>query len=272
MYTNPQSKSLQSDRLFEGVGQAFLRALRSQLHPRMIFALFMPVIVTLVLGSILIWLAWTPLTDWLSESLTESAVPGMMDPVVGTAGFLAIKAWMIPIIAVIILLPFEGIVGLAVAAVWIMPLVLAHLSRNNYPDVQPRGRHAFVISVWNAVWVSVVFMTGWLITLPLWLIPPLGMILSVFWWTFAFSRMMRIDAIADHASSEERKSLLRDRNIGFWSIGLICALLNLLPPAWVFLPVFSGLVFAHFGLEALRQKRDASDSVEPALIASNTKE
>lgn len=272
MYTNPQSKSLQSDRLFEGVGQAFLRALRSQLHPRMIFALFMPVIVTLVLGSILIWLAWTPLTDWLSESLTESAVPGMMDPVVGTAGFLAIKAWMIPIIAVIILLPFAGIVGLAVAAVWIMPLVLAHLSRNNYPDVQPRGRHAFVISVWNAVWVSVVFMTGWLITLPLWLIPPLGMILSVFWWTFAFSRMMRIDAIADHASSEERKSLLRDRNIGFWSIGLICALLNLLPPAWVFLPVFSGLVFAHFGLEALRQKRDVSDSVEPALIASNTKE
>lgn len=258
--------------LLDGVGQAFLRALVSQLHPRMIFALFMPIIVTMVLGIILIWLGWTPLTEWLSQSLTESAVPGMVDPVIGTAGFLVLKAWMIPVLAVIILLPLAGIVGLAVAAIWIMPMVLAHLSRNNYPDVQPRGRHAFLISFWNATWVSIVFVTGWLITLPLWLIPPLGMVFSVFWWTFAFSRMMRIDAIADHASASERKDLLRERNIGFWSIGLLCALLNLIPPAWVFMPVFSGLVFAHFGLEALRQKRAIPVQHEPALIASYTKE
>ncbi len=240
---------------FDGIGQAFLRACRSQLHPQMIFALFMPVIVTLVLGIILVWVAWSPLTEWLSAELTESSVPAMIDPVIGTTGFLVLKAWMIPIAAAIILLPLAGIVGLAVAAVWIMPMVLAHLGKRNYPDVVPRGRHAFVLSVWNAVWVSVVFMFGWLLTLPLWLIPPLGMILSVFWWTFAFSRMMRIDAIADHATPVERKLLLERRNGGFWVIGLICALLNLVPPAWVFLPVFSGLVFAHYGFEALRQLR-----------------
>jgi len=37
---------------------------------------------------------------------------------------------------------------------------------------------------------------------------------------------------------------------------LICALLNLLPPAWIILPVFSSLLFAHYGLQALRDSRE----------------
>src|SRR3546814_3106944 len=67
--------------------------------------------------------------------------------------------------------------------------------------------------------------------------------------------MLRVDAIVEHASPAERRILLERHNTGFWIIGLICALLNLLPPAWIILPVYSGLVYAHFGLEALRRLR-----------------
>jgi hypothetical protein len=83
----------------------------------------------------------------------------------------------------------------------------------------------------------------------------MAVLLSIFWWAFAFSRMMRIDAIVEHASPEERRILLARHNTGFWMIGLICSLINLLPPAWVFLPVFSALVFAHYGLDALQRLR-----------------
>lgn len=237
------------------VSQAFWRALRSQMHPRMIFALFMPFVVIMILAIVLLWLGWTPLTEWLGAELTESPVPGMVDPVIGTTAFLALKAWLIPIAAVFILLPLAGIGGLAVAAVWIMPLVLAHVGKRDYPDVDARGKHATVISVWNAIWVSLLFVVGWVITLPLWLIPPLGLVLSIFWWTFAFNRMMRVDAVVDYANPDERQLIWRDRSSGFWVLGLVCALLNLIPPAWVFLPVFSGLVYAHYSFESLRQLR-----------------
>jgi len=248
---NPSSRGA----LGRDVSQAFWRALKSQMHPRMIFALFMPFAVIMLLTTVLLWLGWTPLTEWLNAELTESAVPTVVDPVIGTTAFLALKAWLIPIAAVFILLPLAGIGGLAVTAIWIMPLVLAHVGKRDYPDVQARGKHATVISVWNAVWVSALFVVGWLITLPLWLIPPLGLVLTLFWWTFAFNRMMRVDAVVDHASPQERRVLWRDRSPGFWLLGLGCALLNLIPPAWVFLPVFSGLVYAHFSFEALRQLR-----------------
>lgn len=250
-------------RYADGVAQAFWRALKSQMHPRMIFALFLPFIVITVLTVVLLWLGWTPLTQWLGRELTDSSLPAVVDPVIGATAFLTLKAWIIPLAAAFILLPLAGIAGLAVAAVWVMPLVLSHVGRREYPDVQPHGKHSALISVWNALWVSVLFVLGWLITLPLWLVPPLGLVLSIFWWTFAFSRMMRVDALVDHATASERRLILRERNIGYWLIGLGCALINLIPPAWIFLPVFSGLVFAHYSFAALRRLRQTDMNVNP---------
>jgi hypothetical protein len=112
------------------------------------------------------------------------------------------------------------------------------------------------------------FALGWIVTMPLWLIPPMPLVLPVFWWTFAFTRMLRVDAIVEHASAKERKLVWRRHNRQLWLIGFCLALINLFPPAWLVLPVFSALVYAHFSLEALRQLRgqDAPLVSEPPLI------
>ncbi len=249
---NPSSSGM------SGVGQAFARAVRSQFHPRMLFALLLPFVIMLIGAIVLFAVALGPLSSWMDRQITESVTVVQADQwlvSLGLFSLIPLKAWLVPLTAIVILLPLSGILGLAVAAVCVMPMVVSHLSGTTYADVPQQGRHAFVVSVWNALWVSVLFALGWLLTLPLWLAPPLGLLVSVFWWTFAFSRMMRIDAIVEHCSREERQLLLKRHNTGFWMIGLVCALINLVPPAWVFLPVFSGLVYTHYGLEALRRLR-----------------
>lgn len=241
-----------------GVMTAFGRALRSQLHPRMLFAMLLPFFIILGAATLLLFFAMGPLAQFLDQLITESTVITQANDwllSVGLFSLVALKAWLIPLSTLIILLPLSGIVGLAVAAVCVMPMVLTHLSQRNYPDVTMKGQNSFAVSLWNAIWVSLLFAVGWFLTLPFWLVPPLGFVVSIFWWTFAFSRMMRIDAIVEHATAEERRVLIQRHNTGFWTIGVICALINLLPPAWIFLPVFSGLVFTHYGLESLRRMR-----------------
>ena len=242
----------------DGVAQAFGLAVKSQLHPRMLFAMLLPFVIMFVGAIVLLIVALGPLTTWLDRQITESAVVLQADQwmvSLGLFSLLGLKAWILPITSVVILLPVSGILGLAVAAVCVMPMVISHLSGTTYAGLRREGRNSFVLSLWNAVWVSLLFALGWLVTLPLWLAPPLGLFVSVFWWTFAFSRMMRVDAIVEHASPAERKLLLARHRSAFWVIGLICALINLIPPAWVFLPVFSGLVYTHFGLSALSRLR-----------------
>lgn len=256
--TTQQSQSTQQSLGLQGVGQAFGRAVVSQCHPRMLFALLMPFLIVLGAVIVLLFVALGPLTAWLSQQVTDSSVLiDVNDWLVslGLFSLLSVKAWLLTLLAVLVLLPASGILGLAVAAVFVMPLVVSHLSRHHYADVSQQGEYAFAVSLWNALWVSVVFLLGWLLTLPFWLFPPLGLLVSLLWWTFAFSRMMRLDSIVEHASAAERKILLARHGTGFWAIGFFCACLNLLPPAWVFLPVFSGLVYTHYGLASLRQLR-----------------
>lgn len=241
-----------------GVGQAFWRALVSQVHPRMLFALLMPFLIMLVGAILLLVFALSPLTAWLNQQLSESpliisANEWMIS--IGLFSLSGVQAWLVPFAVAIVLLPVSGILGLTVAAIFVMPMVVTHVSRQHFPGLALQGQNALVVSVWNAVWVSVVFVLGWILTLPFWLFPPLGLLVSLLWWTFAFSRIMRIDAIVEHATTQERTLLIKRQSTGFWTIGMICAVLNLVPPAWIFLPVFSGLVYTHYGLDALQRLR-----------------
>lgn len=48
-----------------GVVQAFQRALVSQCHPAMLFAVLLPFLIAMAGALLLLWLCWTPLTEWL---------------------------------------------------------------------------------------------------------------------------------------------------------------------------------------------------------------
>ncbi|TAM86470.1 MAG: EI24 domain-containing protein [Candidimonas sp.] len=237
------------------VGVAFRRALVSQCHPKMILALFLPFVIALLGAIALLWVFWTPLTAWLNGEAAGWTALNDVDQWMVTLGLFSLKLYLIPFLALCILLPLSGILGLVIAAIFVMPIVLNHLDHRNYKGLARRGEYAGTVGTWNAVWVGLLFMAGWLLTMPLWLIPPLAIVLPVFWWAFAFTRMLRVDAIVEHASAAERKILWRRHNRQLWAIGACLAVANLLPPAWLILPVFSALVFAHFGLEALRQLR-----------------
>ncbi|VCU72192.1 CysZ-like protein [Pigmentiphaga humi] len=239
----------------EGVGLALGRALVSQFRGPMLLALLLPFIVALIGAIVLVWLFWDPLTVWLQTTLFALPFMQQIDSLLLAVGIASLKLWLIPVVCALILLPLSGILGLVVAALLIMPLVLRNLERNDYPGLERRGRGGALASAWNAAWVSVLFVLGWLFTLPLWLLPPLAIVLPVAWWTFAFTRMLRLDAMLEHASPTERRALLARHNRGYWTLGLICSLINLVPLAWFLLPVFSALLFSHFTLEGLRRLR-----------------
>ncbi|OZI65253.1 EI24 domain-containing protein [Bordetella genomosp. 1] len=246
---------------------AFKRALVSQCHPSMLFAVLLPFLIALVGAILLLWLFWTPLTDWLRLEAGQWETVNDVDAWLVSIGLFSLKIWLVPVLAAAILLPVSGILGLTIAAIFVMPLVLRHVGKREYAGLAQLGRNATAVSVWNAIWVSVVFALGWLFTLPFWLIPPMALILSVFWWAFAFSRMLRVDAIVEHARPEERRRLIKERNGGFWIIGFILALINLIPPAWIILPVYSALVYAHYGLQALQDLRAQDPLPRPDVLS-----
>ena len=147
-----------------------------------------------------------------------------------------------------------------------------------------------------------------LVSIPLWLIPPLILVLPPLIWGWLTYRVMSYDALVDHASAEERKQIFREHHASLLSIGVISGYLGaapsllwasgamfiamapiLVPVAiWIYTLVFafSSLWFAHYTLAALAQLRkkngvlppqpNAPDAVKtivfdaPVLIGSDT--
>jgi hypothetical protein len=59
------------------------------------------------------------------------------------------------------------------AAIVIMPLMLKQLAETDYRDVAPMGKDSFTAAAVNSIFASILFIIGWLLTLPLWIIPGL---------------------------------------------------------------------------------------------------
>jgi len=115
------------------------------------------------------------------------------------------------------------------------------------------------------------------VSLPLWLVPPLILVLPPLIWGWLTYRVMAFDALVEHASADERRELLRRHRpwllgmgvaTGYlgaapsvvWASGwfFAAAFVFLIPMAiWIYTLVFafSSLWFTHYALAALEQMR-----------------
>jgi hypothetical protein len=115
------------------------------------------------------------------------------------------------------------------------------------------------------------------VSMPLWLIPPLVLVLPPLIWGWLTYRVMSFDALAEHASPEERATVLRTHRLPLLCIGVLCGYLGAAPSIvwasgllfaaaffvlvplaiWIYTLVFafSALWFGHYCLDALAQLR-----------------
>lgn len=144
------------------------------------------------------------------------------------------------------------------AAILILPLMLKHLAKTEYRDVAAMGADSFTAATDNSLWASVLFIAGWLLTLPLWLIPGLSLILPMLLMAWLNRRTFAYDALSMHASDDEWKQLSAQYKHPLFMLGLTMALLAHIPFVGLLVPALTALSFVHYGLETLRRSRNGA--------------
>lgn len=141
------------------------------------------------------------------------------------------------------------------AAIFIMPLLLKHLAETDYRDVAPMGKDSFVAAAVNSVGASILFVIGWLLTLPLWIVPGLSLVLPLLLMAWYNRRTFAYDALSMHATADEWEQLRPQTKGPMFMLGLTMALLAHVPLLGLLVPALAALSFIHYGLEALRRSR-----------------
>lgn len=170
--------------------------------------------------------------------------------------------WLAKVLAALggwlLILSASYLVAMILTAVFVLPLLLNHLSAVDYPELARMGNDNLAAATWNSVWAAVLFIVGWVVTMPLWLVPGLGLILPFFWMAWLNRRTFAYDALAAHATADEWRVLRRDQAIALLVLGLLMAVLAHVPFMGLIAPSLAALAYVHFCLESLRRLRQGA--------------
>jgi len=259
---------------------SFWRALAYCLRPRIIALSFLPLLLMVGLSVAVIYYFWDPALDGVRDWLTEWALLEGLLRWLESVGFANLRSVVAPLLVLMLTLPVIIILSL-LAVAWLMtPSIVSLVAQRRFPGLERRRGGSFWRGMLHGLGASLLAALALLLSMPLWLIPPLVMVLPPLIWGWLTYRVMNYDVLAEHASPEERAEIMRRHRPWLLAIGVLTGYLGAAPGmvwaigamAIVFAPLlvplaiwiytfvfaFSSLWFAHFCLAALAALRAES--------------
>jgi hypothetical protein len=257
---------------------AYGRALRSQFSSRMLLLSVVPLLLSLALWGSLLYAGLQPLYDWLQDTFRDYSLFATSGSILSTLGLGFLKTLVVPLVAMLVLLPLMIVTSLLFIGIGAMPAIARHVSRVQFPDLERREGGSFLGSLGVNLSGIVVFALLWILTLPLYALAPLALVVQAVLWGWLTARVMSYDALSIHASQEERHAIVRNRRRQLLLIGTVSGLLGALPGVvwvggallsvvlfpvlavlsiWLYLIIFifTGLWFQYYCLQALADLR-----------------
>jgi len=225
---------------------AGLRAARDLTRGDILWQALWPPLLSLAAWAGVAYVAWMPMSGWLLANMPQWSWLDWLGP------------WLVHVALALFFAPLIYATTLVLVAIVALPRMMAIVARLDYPDVSRQGSAASALwgSLGNTLGAGAVFIVGWLLCLPLLLIPGGLLVLPLLWSAWLNQRTFRFDVLAEHATAEERGRVIREERSRFWGAGLASALLAHVPFNNVLAPAFAALLFAHLGLSMLRQLRE----------------
>ncbi len=271
---------------------AFWRAAAYCLHPRVIALSLLPLVIMVALalglgyffweGTVAYVNAWLLSSDWLSRGI--GWLEGM--------GFGGLKAAIAPLAVIVAATPLVVVTALLFVAFLMTPAMVSLVAERRFNGMERKKGAGVLTSVMWSLSVTAVALLVLVISIPLWFIPPLVLIIPPLVWGWLTYRVMAFDTLADHASSEERKAIMKRHRMQMLGMGVVSGYLGaapallwasgviflalaplLIPIAiWIYTLVFafSSLWFAHFCLAALEQLRSENFKQNSSVAGIDT--
>ena len=255
---------------------ALWRALADCLRAKVIAWSLLPLLVVGLLAALLGFFWWDSALLWVQSALERASwlqwLWSWMGPSTATASAVAAG-----VLLVLLASPVLVMVALAIVTLVMTPTMVELVAQRRFVHLQrKRGGGAVSSGLW-ALSSTAIALVVLALSVPLWLIPPLIVVLPPLiggWLTY---RVMTFDALAEHASQAERQTIFQTHRYRLMLMGVVCGYAGAAPSIvwasgivfaaafWILIPLalwiyalvmaFSSLWFAHYGLMALYQLR-----------------
>jgi len=267
---------------------AFWRAVAYCLHPKVIALSLAPL--ALVGGGVALlgYFFWEPAVDAVRGSLEQWSLLASFFAWLASVGAGGFQSVFAPLVIVALAVPVCVVASLVLVA-WLMtPAMVRLVELRRFPTLERRQGAGFLQGLAWSLGCTVVALAALVATLPLWLVPPLVLVVPPLIWGWLTYRVFSFDVLSLHASRDERRELMAAHRWPLLGMGVLTGYLSAAPSLFwavsaltlVFAPIlilisiwlytlvfaFSALWFAHYLLAALHglRAREAGVAALPA--------
>lgn len=268
-----------------------LRALAYCLYGRVIVLSLLPTVLMLVVVAGMAYFYWhgavhamrTLLDAWGVSPAVDAWLQGW-----GLHGRFDASVVLASLLVVFLAIPLIGVSVLFVATLLLTPALTELVAQRRFPGLVRKNGGGWWSSLLWAAGSTALALLALVASMPLWLVPPLVLVLPPLIWGWLTYRVMAFDALAAHASPQERRAIFRRHRPTLFVMGILTGYLGTAPSFFIwasgavfaagflfFVPLaiwmftllfaFSSLWFAHYCLAALVRLR-----AQPGAGAADT--
>ena len=268
---------------------AFWRALGYCLLPRVIFLSLLPV---LLLGSLafgLAWFFWEPAIEGVRQFMLDTPLLAPVTEWIDKFTGGVFRSVIGPLIVVVLAVPVMIVASLLLVSAFMGSTVVNLVARRRFETLERQHGGRWWQALWWSLGSTVLALAILVVSLPLWVIPPLALLVPPLVWGWLTYRVMVYDALADHATHEERLAVMRRHRTPLLVIGIVSGYLGAAPSliwamgalalpmmpllipvfVWLYTLVFvlAALWFTHYSLAALDElRREQAVEVLPPVV------
>lgn len=221
-------------------------------HPRMLWLMIWPMLVALALWGGAALFLWGTLAIRIAEWLRQGLDYAFSWTAVDFAAATLVAANVLLFIGFV---PLVYLTALFILSLFGMQQMVDYVASRSYPGLERRRGGGIAGTGWNSLVAFAGLVIFFLLSVPLWLFPPLWPIIPLVVLAWVNQRLLRYDALAEHADSQEMGRIFRDRRGALYVLGLLLGLAAYVPIVGFFAPVVFGLAFIHYLLGALEEAR-----------------
>ena len=256
---------------------AFWRAVKDCLHLRVIGMSILPVIVMAAALLTVGYFYWDGALVFVRARLESYQLVNSTALWLEGLGLGSLHGVLAPLLLLFMVIPVVVIITLLFVSVFMTPSMVNQVANRRFAMLERKNGGSLLAGIMRSIGLTALAVAVLLVSIPLWLVPPLILILPPLIWGWLTYRVLPYDVLAGHASREERRQIVKEHRLPLLGIGLISGYLGaapslvwasgvlfvalapiLIPVAiWIYTLVFafSSLWFAHYCLAALAQIR-----------------
>jgi hypothetical protein len=234
------------------IARSLLYGAANVFHPRMLWLMLWPMLVALAIWGGAALVLWGSLAlriaDWLRQGLDYALSWAHLD--LGGAALVAAN-----VLLFIAFVPLVYLTALFILGIFGMQQMVDYVAQRSYPSLERRKGGGIAGTVWNSLVAFCGLVFFFVLSVPFWVFPPLWPIIPLIILAWVNQRLLRYDALGEHADAEEMGRVFRDQRGALYVLGLLLGLAAYVPIVGFFAPVVFGLAFIHYLLGALERSR-----------------